>query len=176
MEEIMTTMQYREIKGPAASILALVIAVPAALIGTAAILAGIHFGRRPYAIMKTWPKANALVVTSEVAEKDEKNGGTLYWPRVKLQYTAGGKEYTQIADQSGATSSHAAIQKVVDALPPGTHHLLPYDPANPGDIFVGAGWDFQTFLLPGFLLLFGLAFMLPALWLLLKGLISLAAS
>jgi Protein of unknown function (DUF3592) len=167
--------QNRELKGPAANLIALLIAVPTCAIGAAAILGGIHFGRKPYVIMKTWPKANALVVSSEVAQKDEKDGGTLYWPRVKLQYSVGGKEYARVADQSGATSSHTAIQKVVDSLPPGTHHLLPYDPANPQEIYVGAGWDLQTFWLPGFLLLFGFAFMLPGLVLILKSLLRLTA-
>jgi Protein of unknown function (DUF3592) len=171
----MSTRQYRERKGPAANLIALVIALPTCAIGAAAILGGIHFGRKPYAIMKTWPKADALVVTSEVAQKDEKDGGTLYWPRVMLQYSVAGKEYTRVADQSGATSSHAAIQKVVDSLPPGTRHLLPYDPAHPQEIYVGAGWDLQTFGLPGFLLLFGLAFILPSLVVILKSLLTLTA-
>jgi hypothetical protein len=125
--------------------------------------------RQHYAMMTSWPRANALVVASQVAEGRDSKGNRSYWPRVTLKYSVAGKEYVQVAERPGASSgSRSGAQEVVDGLQPGTHHLLPYNPDNPGKIYVDIGWNFSNFGFFGVFLLAGVVSMLPFLWSLFK--------
>jgi hypothetical protein len=143
-----------------------------ALIGLGFAGFGGYMLRQNYAMMKTWPRADALVIASEVAEQHSTSEGkaeTTYWPRVTLKYTVAGNQYVQVAERPGASSgSRSRAQDVVDGLQPGTHHLLPYNPASPQKIYVSTGWTFGNFGFFGVFVLAGFLALLPLLWSLFK--------
>jgi Protein of unknown function (DUF3592) len=138
------------------------------LIGVGIIVGSIYWARRQYAALKTWPRADAEVISSQVAERNGEHGSTEYWARVKLSYTVGGKEYSKIAGTGSSSSSLSTIREQVDKMHPGTHLQVPYNPADPYDIALGAGWNFSTFGLPLVGVLTGLALVLISLWSLIR--------
>jgi Protein of unknown function (DUF3592) len=103
-----------------------------AVIGAGIIAGSIYWAHRQYVALKRWPRADAVVVSSQVAETmgEASNTGE-YWARIKLKYTVGGKEYSKIASTGSSTSSHSTVREEVDKMPPGTHLMLPYNPADP---------------------------------------------
>lgn len=126
---------------------------------------GAYMLRRNYAMLKTWPRADALVVSSQVAERLDSKGRKSYWPRVTLKYNVAGKDYVRVAERPGASAGpHSGAQEVVGGFQPGTRHLLPYNPSNPGKIYVDIGWNFSNFGFFGVFLLAGVVVMLPLLW------------
>jgi len=134
------------------------------LVGVGMIVVGVHLGRKEYAIMKTWPRTDAVVVSSGVREGRGKHGSTLYSPRLQLKYSVAGKEYVRDAEMSGwATSSRSSSQKVVDDYRPGTYCTVPYNPADPNEVHMQLGGSFHTFSGPLVALLTGFAFVLPGL-------------
>lgn len=135
------------------------------LVGVGLIVVGVHMGRKEYAIMKAWPKADAVVISSSVLEGRGKHGNTpVYSLSVQLKYTVAGKVYIRDAQMSGwATSSRSSSQKLVDDYRPGTHYMVPYNPDSPSEAYMQLGGNFATFSGPLICLLLGFGFALPGL-------------
>jgi Protein of unknown function (DUF3592) len=135
------------------------------LMGVGIIVGSFYWGRRQYTALETWPRVDAVVVSSQVAETmGEANDTGKYWARIKLKYSVGGKEYSKIAGTGSSTSSRSTAREEVAKMPPGTHLMLPYNPADPYEIKLGVGWNFSTFGLPLMGVLTGLALVLFSLW------------
>jgi len=109
--------------------------------GVGLIGVGVHLVRKEVGAMITWPRVDAVVVSSRVVEGSSTGGrGPVYSPGLKLKYTVAGKEYILDAEMSGwATSSHASSEEIVDEYPPGSHHMVPYNPADPNEVRMQLG-------------------------------------
>ncbi len=134
------------------------------LVGIGMIVVGVRLGRKEYAIATTWPRTDAVVVSSGVVEWRDPGKRTVYSPGVQLKYSVAGKEYVREPKMSGwATSSRSSSQKVVDAYRPGRHCMVPYNPADPNEVHMQLGGTFDTFSGPLICLLMGFGFVLPGL-------------
>jgi len=138
-------------------------------VGVGLIGVGVHLVRKEVGAMITWPRVDAVVVSSRVVEGSStgssRGSGPVYSPGLKLKYTVAGKEYIRDAGMSGwATSSHASSEEIVDKYPPGSHHMVPYNPADPNEVRMQLGGYLDTFSGPLICLVLGFAFVLPGLW------------
>ena len=137
------------------------------LFGLLLVWLGVRTALGQYAIMHRWPKANALVLSSELAHRASRTSRntptTIYWPVVRLKYTVGGKQYVTLAGYAAKSNIRSDWQPVVADLKPGTYHLLPYNPENPADVQIGAKWNLAHLGLAVMLVLFGGVFLLLAL-------------
>ncbi len=135
-------------------------------VGIVLIYLGTHLVFNEYATMHQWPRANALVLSSELAQKTSMTARnslvTYYWPVVRLKYSVSGKEYVRPATYAAKSNIRSDWETVVAQLKPGTTHLLPYNPQDPAEIHVGVRWNFANLALAGFLILPGIVLMLVA--------------
>lgn len=138
-------------------------AIALAAAGVVLILSALRIVHRQYAIMESWPRVNATVLSSRLAQKDTYTASkylvTAYWPVVEVKYEVGGTVYDRQASYAAKSDVRADWQPVVAELKPGSSHLLPYDPDHPDDIIVGAHWNLAhlglaaALLVPGIVLL-----------------------
>ena len=145
-----------------------IVAAVLAGVGIVLIYLGIHTVFNQYAMMHRWPRANALVLSSELAHKTStttrRNSVTIYWPVVRLKYSVGGKEYVRPATYAAKSNIRSDWQPIVAQLKPGTAHLLPYNPDDPAEIHIGMRWNFSNLALAGFLILPGIVLALIGLF------------
>lgn len=147
-----------------------VLAALMGLAGLVLIALGVREGWNQFAVMHRWPKAGALVLSSDLAHAESvgtrNSYVTVYWPVVRLEYSVQGKHYVGLAHYAAKSDIRSDWQPVVDDLKPGTTHSLPYDPKDPSDIRIGVRWNFANLGLAGFLILPGAVLALIALGLL----------
>jgi len=133
------------------------------LIGLGLLTGAGFMGSHKYAVINKWPTVDAEVTKSELASHqttfaNDRTPTTVYEAHIDFRYTVGGKEYTSPTGADYSTSSYASMKQKVDSYPPGTHHLIRYNPANPNDISYDAGYTFGFFAAPLIMGFVGLGF------------------
>jgi len=112
-----------------------------------------------FAALHHWPKAEALVLSSELAHAESRarrnTPVVVYWPVVKLKYSVDGKQYIGLAHYAAKSDIRSDWQTVVDDLRPGTRHRLPYNPNDPSDVRIGVRWNFANLAFAGFMIVPG---------------------
>jgi hypothetical protein len=106
------------------------------------------FGNRQYNILKTWPTVEATVAKSRVIHYPGRRGRITYEAEVEFLYTLGGKSFDTRSKSDYSTSSYSAMKSIADAFAPGTRHMVRYNPADPHDIRMNAGYNFGFFYNP----------------------------
>jgi hypothetical protein len=120
-----------------------------ALIGLVLLGVAAYFTQKQLEIIRTWPLAEAEVVSSEVTyHRSRDDGGTTYGVRIEFRYTVAGREYTAPATLGYTTSSFSSMQREADRHPAGSRHLIHHNPAAPQDIRFNAGYNWGFFLVP----------------------------
>jgi len=127
------------------------------ILGLGFLSGAVYAGRRPYAIVKTWPTVEAQVVESELYRERTslviKSGR-----KVVFRYQVGGKDYTTVASSSYTFRSYKGMRELGEKYAPGTHHAIRYNPEEPSEIRFEAGYNLGTFFLPLFLGFLGVLF------------------
>lgn len=106
------------------------------------------FGNRQYNILKSWPTVDATVAKSRVVHYLGRRGRITYEAEVEFRYTLGGKSFDTRSRSDYSTSSYSAMKSIADAFAPGTRHMVRYNPADPQDIRMNAGYNFGFFFVP----------------------------
>jgi hypothetical protein len=104
-------------------------------------------------VLRHWPEADAQVLQSEVVAHAEGHDN-VYRAKLQVLYTVNGKPITSDLT-SFESSNYEATQQRVAQFPVGSHQALRYDPANPTQTRLGAGWTTTFFALP--LIVFAMA-------------------
>jgi hypothetical protein len=98
-------------------------------------------------VLHHWPSADAQVIGSDVVVERISKNEQLYSARLLLVYTVDGKaittNLTSFQDQNYAKTRARADEYVV-----GSHHQIRYDPRDPQQARIGAGWNARFFALP----------------------------
>jgi hypothetical protein len=103
---------------------------------------------RQYTILSSWPTVQATVVKSRVVRYHGRRGSTTYEAEMEFRYTVGGSTYQTPTDAGYSTSSYLTMKHMVDAYPPGSERMIRYNPADPNDIRMNAGYNFGFFFVP----------------------------
>jgi hypothetical protein len=98
-------------------------------------------------VLRNWPEADAQVLRSEVVSEPSAGHEMLYRAKLQVLYTVGGNPITSDLTSFESTNYEATRQRV-EQFPVGSHHAVRYDPANPAQARVGAGWNRTYFALP----------------------------
>ena len=109
------------------------------------------FGSRQYTILKSWRCAEATVTRSQVHRFFSKQGNPLYQASVEFQYTVDGRTFKATSDPGDFTPDYDAMKRMADAYAPGTRHPIRYNPADPNDIRMNAGYNLNFFGVPALL-------------------------
>jgi hypothetical protein len=112
-------------------------------------------------VLRSWPVTQAQVVKTEVVTLPTSKHDQLYAANLKISYTVNGKSFS--AEMSSYQSSnYAETQRRAAEFPVGSVREIRYDPNNPDQARIGAGWNRRFFAVPLITLGCGLAFGLLA--------------
>ena len=117
-------------------------------VGLILVVVGGGIGNHQYTILKSWPTVEATVTRSHVRRYLSQRGRMMYQAEIDFQYTVDGKAFDTLAGPGYSTSSYAGMKSIVDEFAPRTRHLVRYNPADPNDVRMNAGYSFGFFLLP----------------------------
>jgi len=127
-------------------------------------LIGLLFAVPPFLeqwkVLRTWPAADAQVVHSQVVPLRTDSGQMLYDTRLVLSYQVDGRPYVSSVGSLHQSTSYERKKKQADRFPPGTLTEVRYNPRDPRDIRIQAGYNVHFFAIPvfisGFAVIFGL--------------------
>ncbi len=109
-------------------------------------------------ILKTWPEVQAEVTHSELTYSRSRSGSSMYSAQYVFRYTANGREYITRDGPGYSTSSYSSMEGKAKQYAPGTRHPIRYNPANPQEIRIEAGYNLSTFGIPLMVAAMGLVF------------------
>lgn len=126
----------------------------AKIVGVAFIAAGITLtataaviAKRQYTVLKSWPQADATVmkiVPIDRAVRDVKGKtGRYYGADVSFAFSANARQY--VTETRWQFSSKRQLQEQVPAYAAGTRQIIWYNPANPQEVRLDVGYNWNTF-------------------------------
>ena len=108
-------------------------------------------------VLRSWPVRQAQVIRSEVAVEPAAKHEQLYAARLQIVYAVDGRPVT--ADlTSFESSNYEETARRAAEFPVGSRCAIRYDPANPTQARIGAGWNRRFFAAPLITLGCGLCF------------------
>ena len=111
------------------------------------LLFSLPFFWRQLQVLRNWPETDAQVLRSEVVSLPSSSHENVYRVKLQVHYTVAGQPITSELTSFESTNFEAT-QKRTEEFPVGSHHLVRYNPANPAQARIGAGWNRTYFALP----------------------------
>jgi len=102
---------------------------------------------RQIQVVRNWPETDAQVLRSEVVAGTPEGHENVYRAKLAVLYTVVGKPVIAELTSFESRNYEAALQRT-QQFPVGSHHSIRYDPANPSQARLGAGWNRTFFALP----------------------------
>jgi hypothetical protein len=121
--------------------------------GIALLAAAGWTGNRQYTIMTQWPSVEAEVVRSQVTHHQSQSSRStttsdMYTAEIIFRYRLKGRDYLTPSTTGYSSSSYPEMKRKADSYPPGSRHVIQYNPEDPNDIRFNAGYNFGFFFLP----------------------------
>jgi hypothetical protein len=98
-------------------------------------------------VLRNWPETNAQVLNSEVVTAPPEGHENVYRAKLLVLYTVAGQPVTSELTSFESRNYDATLQRT-HQFPVGSMHRVRYDPANPSQARLGAGWNRTFFALP----------------------------
>lgn len=121
------------------------------------VIMSLPFFLQQYRVLHSWPVTQAKIVGSEVIIQPAAKHDQLYAAKLQIQYTVSDKPIS-VELISFQSSNYAATVNRAGEFPAGSWHQIRYDPNNPTQARIGAGWNRRFFAVPLITLGCGLAF------------------
>ena len=102
---------------------------------------------RQVQVLRNWPETEAQVLRSEVVTAPPSGHENVYRAELQVLYTVDGQPVTSELTSFESTNYEATLQRT-QQFPVGSHHEVRYDPKNPAQARIGAGWSRTFFALP----------------------------
>jgi hypothetical protein len=114
---------------------------------TLCVILSLPFFWQQYQVLRTWPETEAQVIRSEVVTQPAPPHQQLYAASLQVLYTVDGRPITaELISFQGQnyqqTADRAAHFRV------GSRHAVRYDPHDPMQARIGAGWNLRFFIVP----------------------------
>jgi hypothetical protein len=110
------------------------------------VIIGLPFFWRQSQVLRNWPETDAQVIRSEVVAQPSGHDN-FYRAKLQMVYTVAGQPIVAELTSFESKNYEATVQRT-EQFPVGSHHPIRYDPANPSQARVGAGWNRTFFALP----------------------------
>ena len=108
-------------------------------------------------VLQHWPETDGQVLRSEVVADASSAHASVYRAKLQVLYTVAGRPVTSELTSFESANYEATLQRT-QQFPVGSHHAVRYDPANPMQARIGAGWNRIYFALPLIVLAIGAVF------------------
>ena len=102
---------------------------------------------RQVQVLRNWPETDAQVLRSEVDSATPSGHENVYRAKLQVLYTVDGQPVTSELTSFESTN-YEATREQTEQFPVGSHRTIRYDPANPAQARLGAGWNRTYFALP----------------------------
>jgi Protein of unknown function (DUF3592) len=112
-------------------------------------------------VLRSWPTAQAEVLKSDVVSQPAPKHEQLYAANLRIAYVVNGKPLTVDLTSFQSSNYQETVLRAAE-FPAGSWHDIRYDPNNPNQARIGAGWNRRFFAVPLITLGCGLAFALLA--------------
>jgi len=119
-------------------------------------------------VLRSWPVRQAQVLSSQVVVEPTSKHDQLYSAKLVIAYVVEGKPVTSNLT-SFQSSNYDETSRRAAEFPVGSRHAIRYDPQNPTQARIGAGWNRRFFAVPLITAGTGLAFAVLAAALFLAG-------
>ncbi len=110
------------------------------------IFSAVFFGGQ-YQVLRSWPVRQAQVIRSEVVVLPSASHNQLYAAKLQIVYAVDGKpvtaELTSFQSSNYAETAGRAAEFAV-----GSRHVIRYDPRDPPQARIGAGWNRRFLAVP----------------------------
>ena len=110
------------------------------------VIIGLPFFWRQWQVLRNWPETDGQVIRSEVVAQTLGHDN-FYRAKLQMVYTVAGQPIVAELTSFESKNYEATVQRG-EQYPVGSHHPIRYDPANPSQARVGAGWNRTFFALP----------------------------
>jgi Protein of unknown function (DUF3592) len=124
-----------------------VIAAANFIFATLFLIFSLPFFWRQWQVLRQWPETEAQVLRSEVVSAPPSGHENVYRAKLQVLYTVAGQPVTSELTSFESTN-YEATQQRTQQFPVGSYHAVRYDPANPAQARIGAGWNRTFFALP----------------------------
>jgi uncharacterized protein DUF3592 len=108
-------------------------------------------------VVRSWPVRQAQVISSKVVVQPAGKHEQLYAARIQIVYVANGQPVTAELTSFESSNYEETVRRGAE-FPVGSRHAIRYDPHNPAQARIGAGWSRRFFAVPLITLGCGLAF------------------
>ena len=113
-------------------------------------------------VLRSWPVAQAEILKSDVVSQLAPKHEQLYAANLRISYVVSGKPITVDLTSFQSKNYQETVRRAAD-FPVGSRQDVRYDPSNPNQARIGAGWNRRFFAVPLITLGCGLAFAMLAL-------------
>ena len=114
-----------------------------------------------YQVLEKWPVRQAQVISSKVVVEPAAKHEQLYAARIEIVYAANSNPVTAELTSFESSNYEETVRRAGE-FPVGSRHAIRYDPHNPSQARIGAGWNRRFFAVPLITLGCGVAFALIA--------------
>ena len=122
-------------------------------------------------VLRSWPVAQAQIIKSDVISQPAPKHEQLYAAQLQIAYVVNGQPITVDLTSFQSSNYQETVHRAAE-FAPGSRHDIRYDPNNPTQARIGAGWNRRFFAVPLITLGCGLAFALLALGFFISGALS----
>jgi hypothetical protein len=121
------------------------------------LIMSVPFFMGQFQVLRSWPVRQAQVIRSEVVTQPAGKHEQLYAAKLELVYAVKGQPVTAEVTSYESKNYEATAERAAE-FPVGSRHAIRYDPGNPSQARIGAGWNRRFFAVPLITLGIGLAF------------------
>lgn len=133
------------------------VGVACLIVCTLFVILSLPFFLGQYRVLQSWPVTQAQIISSEVVTQPAARHDQLYAAKLQIAYTVSGRPIG-VELVSFQSSNYAETLQRAAEFSPGSTHDIRYDPQNPTQARIGAGWNRRFFAVPLITLGCGLAF------------------
>jgi len=112
-------------------------------------------------VLRSWPVRQAQVLRSQVVTQPAARHDQLYAATIQIVYVANGQPVTAELTSFQSSNYEETVRRAAE-FPVGSRQAIRYDPHNPTQARIGAGWNQRFFAVPLITLGCGLVFAVVA--------------
>ncbi len=98
-------------------------------------------------VVRSWPVRQAQILRSQVVTLPTAKHDQLYAAQLKIVYVVNGQPITSELSSFQSSNYEETVRRAAD-YPVGSRRAIRYNPRNPSDARIGAGWNRRFFAVP----------------------------
>jgi hypothetical protein len=121
------------------------------------VILSLPFFWRQYQVLHSWPETGAQILRSEVITQPGPSHQQVYAASLQVLYTVDARPITAALTSFQSRNYQQTAARAAE-FRAGSRHLIRYDPHDPAQARIGAGWNLRFFIVPLMILGMGAIF------------------